>query len=417
MIASQSEAPVDPMLAYELPAPSTAVVERKQHCRAYPSSASTLSLAGTRTVRIRLGGEGFIDPTSVRLQYTIVNGGAWMRPYTGPWGVWGTVRLLSGGCELDHVYDYGRFHQQYFFNQLSMAEQWGSAAVEGMHMSAPATSANAQPRVGEINGGSSFTCMHKLGLSLFSSGKLIPVKFAPLEVELTLRDTITDWLNPGNSGSTSFSLADVQILYDSMELDEAVQNALFSSLLKNRVLSIPTVHAHQMVFPIAAGSTSISFSAVRAFSRLSQVWLTFRKTGPRSTEFICPGPLPGIGDSSDTTSLKNEAVPQVRLSIGPMNLPNPSPVSTMAEYYYLMTKSLGYSPNITRYGFEKEAFTICFDLKKLPHDILTSISTRSGDLLRVEVTNMVADQVNECWLTAFAFGVVAVRESGVSLLT
>jgi hypothetical protein len=117
------------------------------------------------------------------------------------------------------------------------------------------------------------------------------------------------------------------------------------------------------------------------------------------------------------TSLKNEAVPQVRLSIGPMNLPNPSPVSTMAEYYYLLTKALGYSPNITRYSFEKEAFTICFDLKKLPHDILTSISTRSGDLLRVEVTNMVADQVNECWLTAFAFGVVAVRESGVSLLT
>jgi hypothetical protein len=106
MIAShpRGEAPVDPMLAYELPAPSTAVVERKQHCRAYPSSASTLSHTGTRTVRIRLGGEGFIDPSSVRLQYTIVNGEAtkWMRPYTGPWGVWGTVRLLSGGSEIDH---------------------------------------------------------------------------------------------------------------------------------------------------------------------------------------------------------------------------------------------------------------------------------------------------------------------------
>jgi hypothetical protein len=135
MIAAhpRGEAPVDPMLAYELPAPSTAIVERKQHCRAYPSSASTLSYAGTRTVRIRLGGEGFIDPSSVRLQYTIVNGtNLWMRPYTGPWGVWGIVRLLSGGTELDHIYDYGRFHQQYFWNQLSMAEQWGSAAVEGM---------------------------------------------------------------------------------------------------------------------------------------------------------------------------------------------------------------------------------------------------------------------------------------------
>jgi hypothetical protein len=44
--------------------------------------------------------------------------------------------------------------------------------------------------MGEINGGASFTCMHKLSFSLFSNQKLLPVKFAPLEVKLTLRDTI-----------------------------------------------------------------------------------------------------------------------------------------------------------------------------------------------------------------------------------
>ena len=409
---------MDPMLSYELPAPSTAVVERKQHCRAYPSSASTLSHTGTRTVRIRLGGEGFIDPSSVRLQYTIVNAeGKWMRPYTGPWGVWGTVRLLSGGTEIDHIADYGRFHTQYMWNQLSMADQWGSAAIEGMHVSDTSASNNGQPKMGEINGGGSFTCMHKLGLSLFSNQKLLPVKFAPLEVELTLRDTISDWLNPGNNGSQVFSLTDVQILYDSMELDEAVQNALFSSLLKNRVLSIPCMNAHQMVFPVNAGATSISFSSVRAFSRLSQVWLTFRKTGPRSTQFICPGPLPGAGDDADPVAMQNTAVPQVRLSIGPANWPNPSPASTSAEMHYMLTKALGYQPNITRWGFEHESFTMVFDLKKIPHDVLTSLSTRSGDLLRVEITNLVANQVDECWCTLFNFSVVAVRESGVSLLT
>ena len=83
----------------------------------------------------------------------------------------------------------------------------------------------------------------------------------------------------------------------------------------------------------------------------------------------------------------------------------------------MMTKGLGYQPNITRYAFENEAFAKCFDLKKLPHDVLTSLSTRSGDLLRVEITNLTANAVDECWLTAFAFGVVAVPESGVSILT
>jgi hypothetical protein len=298
-----------------------------------------------------------------------------------------------------------------------MADQWGSAAIEGMHMSEPKAGYTAQPKMGDVNGNSSFTCMHKLGLSLFSNQKLLPVKFAPLEVELTLRDNSADWINPANSGSTTFTLTDVQILYDSMELDEAVQNALFSSLLKNRVLSLPVMNAHQMVFPVPAGSTSIAFSAVRAFSRLSQVWLSFRKTGPRSAQFISPGPLPGIGEGGDTTSLKDEAVPQVRLSIGPANFPNPSPASSVAELHYMMTKALGYQPNITRWSFENEAFTMCFDLKKIPHDVLTSISSRSGDLLRIEITNLTANQVDECWCTLFKFSVVAVRESGVSLLS
>ena len=56
-----------------LPAASTAVVDRRQHVRAYPTSASTLSPTQTRTVRLRLGGDDFVDASSIRLQYTINN--------------------------------------------------------------------------------------------------------------------------------------------------------------------------------------------------------------------------------------------------------------------------------------------------------------------------------------------------------
>ena len=133
MIASNpyGEAPIHPSLSFELPAPSTAVVERKQHCRAYPSSASSLSLAGVRTVRLRLGGEDFIDPSSLRLQFTILNKeGKWMRPYTGPWGVWGQVYCRSNGVELDNIPYYGRFHQQYGWNHLTREEQFGSVGED-----------------------------------------------------------------------------------------------------------------------------------------------------------------------------------------------------------------------------------------------------------------------------------------------
>ena len=58
-----------------------------------------------------------------------------------------------------------------------------------------------------------------------------------------------------------------------------------------------------------------------------------------------------------------------------------------------------------------------FDIKKLPADVTSAISTRSGDLVRVDLTSLVANQATEVWLTMISFGVVAVRESGVTLLT
>jgi hypothetical protein len=106
MIASNpsGEAPIHPALAYELPAPQTAIVDRKQCCRAYPSSASSLSFTGTRTVRIRIGGEDFIDPSSIRIMFTIKNeANGTLRPYVGPWGVWQQAYLRSNGVELDNI--------------------------------------------------------------------------------------------------------------------------------------------------------------------------------------------------------------------------------------------------------------------------------------------------------------------------
>ena len=91
-------------LMYELPAPSTAVVDRQQHVRAYPSSATSLTLTGTKTIRIRIGGEGFVDPSSIRLMFTIKNEGTGtLRPYVGPWGLWQQAFLRSNGVELDNI--------------------------------------------------------------------------------------------------------------------------------------------------------------------------------------------------------------------------------------------------------------------------------------------------------------------------
>ena len=83
----------------------------------------------------------------------------------------------------------------------------------------------------------------------------------------------------------------------------------------------------------------------------------------------------------------------------------------------MLQKGLGYVPNITRNNYQTNAFTICFDLRKVLNDPTSSVSTRSGDLVRVDLTNLTANAATEVWMTMMAFSVCAIRESGVTLLT
>jgi len=95
-------------LDFTLPPASSAVVDRRQRVRAYPTSASTLTPTGTKTVRIRIGGDDFIDPSSIRLVFTIQEGNTGiLTPVSGPWGCWSQVYLRSNGVELDNIPNYG----------------------------------------------------------------------------------------------------------------------------------------------------------------------------------------------------------------------------------------------------------------------------------------------------------------------
>jgi hypothetical protein len=136
------------------------------------------------------------------------------------------------------------------FNQASQLEQYGESGICGFAGSETNATLN-QPSMGYLAAGTSYTVVHKLGLSLFSSAKLLPLRYAPLEVELTLAAP-EDWLitqivGTAYAGSTNYSISNVQIIYDAYCLDEQVQNSFYKALLSSRVLSIPNDNAPECV--------------------------------------------------------------------------------------------------------------------------------------------------------------------------
>ena len=254
LIATSEESSLMNSLDFSLPPASTAVTDRKNNLRAYPTSQSTLNPTGTRTCRIRLGGDNFCDTQSIRLSFQIhkLDGTNPLVPLCGAWGLWSEMFLRSNGREMDNIPWYGRFHTQYGFNQKSRAEQFGQIGICSGYGSDVAGASSNQPVMGTIAAGASVTVMHELLLSAFQHHKYWPTRYAPLELEVSVNSIVSDWLSQAGGTSQTFEINNVQLLYTDVTLDDAIQESFYKSLISGRLLNIPTMSAYQVVYTVPA---------------------------------------------------------------------------------------------------------------------------------------------------------------------
>ena len=73
------------------------------------------SNGGANVIRINLTGDGWLDPGSIRLHYTLANTSTTvacnLRTIGGPWSFFRRVRCLIGGALVDDVDYYNRVHE------------------------------------------------------------------------------------------------------------------------------------------------------------------------------------------------------------------------------------------------------------------------------------------------------------------
>ena len=91
----------------------------------------------------------------------------------------------------------------------------------------PATN---RPDQGAIGPNGDAIVSHKLLLPLFTAGKMLPLRYAPLELELTLGFAI-DYVHQTRGGGNLYEISDVQLCYDASVLDESVQESFYKALL------------------------------------------------------------------------------------------------------------------------------------------------------------------------------------------
>jgi len=118
-------------LKYKLPT-GASYVDRRESCSFFPLGSNIYSpTEGNKVLRIAINSDGFLDPTTVRFNFTLVNKGAKvnftsgpnngkqdytknrLRPLSGPWCFWRRMRVLCNQTVAEDYTDYNKVHEMY----------------------------------------------------------------------------------------------------------------------------------------------------------------------------------------------------------------------------------------------------------------------------------------------------------------
>jgi len=238
------------------------------------------------------------------------------------------------------------------------------------------------------------------------------------------------------SVSQSYQIEQAEMRMSVIRLDSALENSFSQMLLQGRSLSLNLKTIMLQTGAIPPGSAEHQMSLVRALSRLAGVFVSF--AGPQTyldangatqqasatqkhlhksflnpTQYVTGVPV-GAAD---------ESLLHWQVSIGPKSYPESSPSSNLAETFSLLRQALGIydesirTTSITDGNYRLNQFCIGVPLQIVDAPF-SSVSTRSGDLLTVKLSNMDtgARQAGRIFVHMIAEVILELKEGGITVL-
>ena len=378
--------------------------------------------AGTKLIRILLTGDNWLDPSTFRVQYDLNNLDGTvtkeLRPISGPWSFFRRMRMLCAGQLGEDITDYNRIHEM--MHTLIAAESRENDAAEafgkwfdvhdwykgnvtaGNYRSIPANSAQ--------------TVLFKPLSGLLAQNKMLPLRYAPITLELELVDDVREPILSGASNialpasviatekfseasnlSVNWSITNVQVKVDVCTLDNALDNSYAQHLLSGKSLPIAyNTFVSQM--QTISGQDAPVINVSRALTRLKSVFVTLNKNmtawnrdqllGRKNwNDFFSPMWNTNVqGDYVHDSAGKFE----FQLQIGSKLFPE-YPIRSHNEAYYQLKKTLGvqssavHNFDLSPLEYRDNKLIIGTDCEKVLDAGFTGINTRAGDLMTVKL--------------------------------
>ena len=366
---------------------------------------------GTKLIRILLTGDNWMDPSTLRILFQLNNDETdatkMLRPLSGPHAFFRRMRILVAGQLVEDIDQYNRIHEM--MHVLIAKESRENDAAEAIgDIWNDRDWFNGQITVNNWLGVASqdyVTVLFKPLSGILNQSKLIPLRFAPITIELELVDTFAEPIisnfnrvAPGFTAANSsqlWQIEQVQCKVDVCTLDNALHNSYVEHLLQGNSLPL-SYNTFVSQMQTVAGQNDVLINVCRAITRLKSVFVTLHKDyeqgrgefGGRKVwnDFFSPGNaenLPGV------LTLGSGQEFEFQLQIGSKLFPE-YPIRSHQEAYYQLKKTLGvqassvHNFDIDANQYRDHRFILGTDCEKVLDAGFTGLNIRAGDLMTVK---------------------------------
>ena len=411
-------------LSFKLSPGANYVTERKS-VTFHPSGSSEYSsTAGTRLIKLLLTGDGWLDPSTFRIAFDLVNKDSavlhLLRPLGGPWTFFRRMRILVANTICEDIDNYNRCHQLFSIITASDSRMNTNAEGFGQDWDIREEKAFNTNNIRGIKGGQYQTVLFKPLSGLFNQNKMIPLRYCPITIELELVNDSTEPIvshltGEGNlfsdlNTSVNWQIQNVQAKCDICTLDNALDNSYAEHLLSGKSLPInynTYVSQMQTLLSGTDGQQKVRLNVTRALSRLKSVFITLGKGTPASDAVKNLARKPWNTFYSPMLTYEGATPPQfdkngefeAQLQLGSKLYPE-YPIRSHSESYYQLRKTLGiqsstlHNFDITKHDYQNWKFIWATDMEKVLEAGFTGMNTRNSDILNVRFDHMDSNAAN-----------------------
>ena len=434
-------------LSFKLNPGASYIVDRRSVTYHPQGSNIYSSNTGTKLIRIMLTGDNWLDPSTFRVMFNLKNedtvAAKKLRPIGGPWSFFQRLRVLCGGQLVEDIMDYNRIHEMMHILIAKESRENDSAEAFGITANLPAFVTNKVDitMIKGIEPGKSMTALFKPLIGILNQNKMIPLRYAPITLELELVDDATlPVLAPVIQGditsaafgkvntTTNWSIDNVQVKCDICTLDNALDNSYAQHLLSGKSLPISYNTFVSQMQTVSGPDVAVNVS--RALTRLKSVFVTLQKDYANKTVHknwnVFFSPLSAL-NAAGTLTHNPDGEFEFQLQIGSKLFPE-YPIRSHAEAYYQLKKTLGvqasavHNFDISAVEYRDHKLILGTDCEKVLDAGFTGINTRAGDLMTVKFRNVKNQLIDENDTVAQRLHVVLhsdqimeIRDTGVAV--